>query len=181
MKRLFTNLLRSKIRRHRAKSRTFARTFEVLEVRQMMTVNSASILADPIALFPASFNTPAATLMAGINDDILYIRGTDAADTITLRQQNNAIKIDGLAGSFNTSFFRTSLCGPFGGNDKINLKSEAVKGQQAITKATEIWSGVGQRSDYRRQRQRRHLRRGWHRQSLGQLRRRHHRRRRRRR
>ena len=137
MKRTLTNLFRSKNQKRRPKSKALRPSFESLEDRRVMAVSAGPVIYEPVAYFAPAQNSPAAKLVAGINEGTLYIRGTDAADTITLRQKNNEIKIDGLTGAFNTNYFQNIVVRSFGGNDKINLKSEAVKGQQAITKATE--------------------------------------------
>jgi Ca2+-binding RTX toxin-like protein len=141
MKRARPNLFRTKNKQHRTQSRAFSRGFETLEDRHMMAV--APFTIDPTPVFLPAVNSPAASLMAGVNNGTLYIRGTDAADTIKLRQINDAITIDGLTGSFNVSEIQNIVIRSFGGNDTINLKSEAVKGQQAITKPTKIYCGAG--------------------------------------
>lgn len=141
MNRSLPGLLRSMHLKNRPKSKVRSRTFEALEDRHMMAV--APVPINPTIPFLPSVNTPATQLMAGVDSGTLYIRGTDKADTITLRQVNNAITIDRLTGSFNTADFQNIIIRSFGGADTINLKSEAVKGQQAITKATKIWTGAG--------------------------------------
>jgi hypothetical protein len=142
MNRFPPNLFRSENHKRRPKT-IRSRSFEALEDRHMMAVTPISVVADPGQFYDPSVNAPAAALMAGINNGTLYVRGTNNADTITLRQKNEAITIDGLTGSFNTTDFQNIVIRSFGGKDTINLKSEAVKGQQAIIKATTIWSGAG--------------------------------------
>jgi hypothetical protein len=139
MKRSLSNLFYSKTEKRRPKSKALRPSFETLEDRRVM----AALVTDVIPVFSPRMNAPATSLMAGVYEGTLYVRGTDSADTITLRQVNNAIKIDGLVGSFNTSSFQNIVIRSFGGNDVINLKSESVKGQQAILMPTKIWSGAG--------------------------------------
>jgi hypothetical protein len=139
MKRTLSNLFWSQPKKYRANSKGFRPSFESLEDRRVMAVN----VLEPIGAFGPAVNSPGTSLTAGVKDGTLYVRGTDKPDTITLRQQNNALKIDGVVGSFNINNFNNIVIRSFGGSDVINLKSEAVKGQQAITKATEIWGGIG--------------------------------------
>jgi calpain family cysteine protease/hemolysin type calcium-binding protein len=142
MKRSLPTLFRSKNHKRRPKA-IRSRTFEALEDRRLMAITPVTVNPDPSALFDPTINSPAVALVAGIKSSTLYIRGTDKADNINLRQTNSAITIDGLSGSFNTADFQNIVIRSFGGGDTINLKSEAIKGQQAITKATKIWSGAG--------------------------------------
>jgi Ca2+-binding RTX toxin-like protein len=139
MKRTLSNLFWSRPEKRRTNARGFRPSFESLEDRRVMAVN----ILEPIGAFGPAVNSPGTLLTAGVKDGTLYVRGTDKPDTITLRQQNNAIKIDGLVGSYNINNFQNIVIRSFGSNDVINLKSEAVKSQQAITKPASIWSGSG--------------------------------------
>src|SRR5262249_40482688 len=125
------NLFRSKNYKRRPKA-IRSRTFEALEDRRLMAITPVTINPDPGALTDPTVNARAFALVAGIRSGTLYVRGTNNADTINLRQINSAITIDGLSGSFNTADVQNIVIRSFGGNDTINLKSEAVKGQQAI-------------------------------------------------
>src|SRR6185503_2686507 len=106
MKRSLPSLFRSENHKRRPKT-IRSRTFESLEDRHMMAVAPVPInLTIP---FLPSVNTPATQLMAGVDAGTLYVRGTNNADTITLRQKNDAITIDGLGGSFNTADFQNII------------------------------------------------------------------------
>lgn len=85
----------------------------------------------------------AASLTASLYNGLLVVNGTEAADTITVRQINNQISVDKVAGSFAASKVRGIVVLGRGGDDYINLASELVKGQQAITKPTVILAGAG--------------------------------------
>jgi hypothetical protein len=142
MKRTLSNLFWSRPKKSRPR-KAFRPSFEGLEDRRVMAGLVTGAVSDAFLGFAPAINSAATSLMAGVHEGTLYVRGTDSGNTITLRQKNDAVSIDGLVGSYNVNNFNNIVIRSFGGNDVINLKSEGVKGQQAITKATEIWGGIG--------------------------------------
>ena len=93
----------------------------------------------------------AAQLTASLSSGLLRINGTDHADTIVVREINHHISVDGVKISVNgraeasvsdSAVGRIEVFGN-GGDDRIFLNSQAVRGQQAITKPVTVWGGPG--------------------------------------
>lgn len=99
-------------------------------------------------------NLLAANLMASFAGGILRIEGTEGADTILLRQITGNLSIDNIniqTSSGNVARIAASSVSridifALGGNDRIQLNSESVPGQQAITVRSYIDGGAG--NDY---------------------------------
>lgn len=93
----------------------------------------------------------AAHLTASLTSGLLRIDGTAGADTIVVRDIHNQISVDGVkigvAGRAESrvSAAAVSRIEVFGesGNDRIFLNSDAVRGQQALTKPVTVWGGSG--------------------------------------
>ena len=93
----------------------------------------------------------AAHLTASLTSGLLRIDGTAGADTIVVRDVRNQISVDGVRISAagraeaSVSAAAVSRIEIFGesGNDRIFLNSEAVRGQQALTKPVTVWGGSG--------------------------------------
>ena len=89
---------------------------------------------------------------AALSSGILNILGTNNADTITVRQQNNVISIDGVASTFNTTEVQSIVIRGLDGADTINLNTggfaPSSNGRftwvsQAVTVPTTIHGGKG--------------------------------------
>src|SRR4051794_27512801 len=81
---------------------------------------------------------------ASLQGGVLTILGTNAADTIVVREMNNTqIRIDGIKTTFAASKVQQIVVDGKGGNDKILLNSEACKGQRALQIAATIYGGTG--------------------------------------
>lgn len=88
------------------------------------------------------------SMMAGLtaaldNSGTLSILGTEAADTITVRQTTRGISVDGVTGYFATAQVKKIVVDARGGDDTIRLDSESVSGQTAITAASYVYAGIG--------------------------------------
>jgi hypothetical protein len=83
------------------------------------------------------------SVTASLSDGVLHIQGTFGADQITVRQMNNQISINGLAGTFAVGQIQKIEIETFGGNDTILLNSEETPGQQAIMIPCLIRGGSG--------------------------------------
>lgn len=93
----------------------------------------------------------AANLMADLNGSVLRIEGTPHNDSIVVRQSNNLISVDSIRIRQNgtlvprisaNSVSRIDIFG-LAGNDTILLNSDAVSGQQPISKPAKISGGDG--------------------------------------
>lgn len=94
----------------------------------------------------------AANLMADLySNGVLRIEGTERSDTIVVRQINNQISVDGINIRFNGSNVARVNASQvssidviaLGGDDKIWLNSDSVRGQQHLNKPSRIWGGDG--------------------------------------
>jgi hypothetical protein len=88
----------------------------------------------------------AATVSASLSAGVLTVNGTEAADTISVRQVNNYLSVSGLTGRYSVSQVKQIVVNGLGGNDRILLNSEATAGQQPILLPTLLNGGAG--SDY---------------------------------
>jgi uncharacterized protein YkwD len=92
-----------------------------------------------------------AQLSASLSSGLLRIEGSAYADTIVVREINNRISVDGVKisvagrGLASVSAAAVSRIEVFGngGNDRIFLNSQAVRGQQALTRPVTVWGGAG--------------------------------------
>jgi uncharacterized protein YkwD len=92
-----------------------------------------------------------AHLSASLSGGLLRIQGTAGADTIVVREIHNQISVDGVkisvAGHAAARVSASAVAGieVFGnsGNDRIYLNSQAVRGQQALTRPVTVWGGAG--------------------------------------
>src|SRR5690348_12764821 len=92
-----------------------------------------------------------AQLSASLSSGLLRIEGSAYADTIVVREINNRISVDGVKisvagrGQASVSAASVSRIEVFGngGNDRIFLNSQAVRGQQALTRPVTVWGGAG--------------------------------------
>jgi Ca2+-binding RTX toxin-like protein len=93
----------------------------------------------PAASLTASFNWA-----SGANGPVgvLRIEGTEAADTINIRQANGVVSVDGV-GWVPASYVKVIAVLGLGGNDTIKLNSDSVSGQQPITALTLVDGGAG--------------------------------------
>src|SRR5262249_32959368 len=87
-------------------------------------------------------------MTATLDHGTLRIEGTPGPDTITARQVNNMISIDGITGGIMPSIFDASQVQKIevngrGGDDTISLNSESVAGQQALTVPCVVHGGDG--------------------------------------
>jgi len=94
----------------------------------------------------------AAHLSASLTGGLLRIEGTAGADTIVVREIHNQISVDGVrisrAGHPSESSVSAAAVARIevfgeGGNDRIFLNSDAVRGQQALSKPVSVWGGSG--------------------------------------
>lgn len=99
---------------------TFRPTLEGLEDRQLLAAS--------------------ASLLPG---GVLRVTGTNAADTIVVRQVNNQISVDGARGAFPVSRVSRVEVNALGGDDRVFLNSEAVRGQQPLARPAVVWGGAG--------------------------------------
>lgn len=103
-----------------------------------------------------SRNLMATQLMASLSGGILKIWGTEAADTITVRNINQQLSVDGIqigttAGKVSkvaSSQVSQIAVYSYGGNDVIRLDSEKVSGQSAITVPSVINAAGGDDTVY---------------------------------
>ena len=119
------------VRRHPKKTSKLARPlrFEALEGRQLLAAN----------------------LTATLSGGVLKVEGTEAADTIVLRQRNGAISIDNIRIKYGSALYSSisqSLVNSIevyalGGNDKVYGNSDSVVGYQAIVKPMKLYGGEG--------------------------------------
>src|SRR5437879_1711025 len=93
-----------------------------------------------------------AHLTATLSNGLLRIDGTDAADHIVLRQQNNRISIDhlsinvigsGSAASVSAASVSRIEIHAYGGDDWIEVGGSDTSGANALVKPTLIWAGDG--------------------------------------
>jgi Ca2+-binding RTX toxin-like protein len=122
MKRFFTRLLGTNPRRLPARRRRSTLTVEALEDRRLASV------------------TP--VLLA---DGTLQITGSNAADTIVVRQYDKGLCIDGWTGFFSPAKVSRIRVDARGGNDSIDLSSygPGYPGSRPITLPVEVHGGDG--------------------------------------
>lgn len=109
--------------------------FEALEDRCLMAAGWVGNFRD-IPSLPL-------TVTASLSQGVLHIQGTYGADQITVRQINNQISVDGVAGSFAVGQVQNIEIDTFSGNDTVLLNSEETPGQQAILIPCLIHGGSG--------------------------------------
>jgi hypothetical protein len=89
---------------------------------------------------------------ANLANGVLQVLGTSLADTIVVRQIDGRISVDGtlirtttglnVPAVYSSSVLKITVLAD-GGNDKVDLNSEAVTGQQAITAPALIYGASG--------------------------------------
>jgi len=98
------------------------------------------------SLLAANFT---ASLSAG---GLLRVTGSDASDTIVVRQVHNRISVNGVAiakpngqkvATVAAGAVKSILVNARGGNDKVRLNSEAVAGQQPLAAVVGVVGGNG--------------------------------------
>jgi Ca2+-binding RTX toxin-like protein len=100
-------------------TRRFAPIFETLEDRLMQTT-------------------------AGLSNGLLFVNGTPAGDSITIRQINDVIRISGVARGYWASQVQGIVVDGQSGNDTIYLSNPSLEsGVQHIMKPTLIAGGYG--------------------------------------
>jgi uncharacterized protein YkwD len=93
----------------------------------------------------------AAHLTASLSGGLLRIDGTNHADTIVVREIHNRVSVDGVTinvaghrqASVSAASVRRIMIHGNGGDDRIFLNSQAVRGQQALTMPITVWGGAG--------------------------------------
>ncbi len=85
----------------------------------------------------------AAGLTVSLDGDVLRITGTEAADVIRVRQINDHITVDGTPGVYDAGAIHRIVVNALGGDDTVDLNSQAVGGQQAIHIDSDINGGAG--------------------------------------
>src|SRR4051794_20652379 len=82
---------------------------------------------------------PASLLGVGLVGDTLFVTGTEGNDTITVRQIQNRITVDGIKGSLDAALVQHVVVDGRGGNDLIRLH----KGEQFVRVDATVLGGAG--------------------------------------
>ncbi|MBC8874306.1 MAG: VCBS repeat-containing protein, partial [Planctomycetes bacterium] len=93
---------------------------------------------------------PAQTVLTAIltKDGTLTITGTDQDDSITVRQIDDRLFVDGLDGFYDAHAVSQIRVDALGGNDTVDLNSGAVPGQQSIRIPAEVHGAGGEDTVY---------------------------------
>lgn len=95
-------------------------------------------IVDPV---PAPVQTGLAAILT--DDGTLAITGTEQDDIITMRQIDDRLHVDGLEASYKVDAVTRIKVDACGGDDTVDLNSNAVPGQRVITIPAELNGGAG--------------------------------------
>lgn len=116
--------------------------FEVVSVDSWVTM-APSIPIPAVVAAPGALQVELEAAPDGSLPGRLYIRGSEEADVIVVRQIDGVISIDGVAETFRAGDIQALQIDGWGGDDIILLNSESVPGQEPLQMSVDVYGWDG--------------------------------------